>query len=114
MKDLLAAAGESGLAVLCEIHDRADLETAIDAGAEIIGINNRDLDTFEVDIHTTLEIAPLVPHNHVVVSESGIHTGEDIARVRGCGVHAVLVGTSIMKSANPADKVRELVEAGRG
>ena len=113
LKDLLAAAGESGLAVLTEVHDTADLETAIDCGAEIIGINNRDLDTFEVDIKTTLEIAPLVPDNHVVVSESGIFTAEDIGLVKRCGVQAVLVGTSIMKSDNPADKVKELVRAGR-
>ncbi len=113
LKDLLAGAGESGLAVLTEIHDRADLETAVDCGAEIIGINNRDLDTFEVDIKTTLEIAPLIPENYIVVSESGISTGEDIGRVKTCGVQAVLVGTSIMKSDDPAEKVRELVEAGR-
>jgi len=113
LKDLLAAAGESGLTVLTEVHDAAELETAIDCGAEIIGINNRNLDTFEVDIKTTLEIAPLVPDNHVVVSESGIFTAEDIGLVRRCGVQAVLVGTSIMKSDNPADKVKELVKAGR-
>ncbi|MBW2143406.1 MAG: indole-3-glycerol phosphate synthase TrpC [Deltaproteobacteria bacterium] len=113
LKDLLAAARESGLAVLTEVHDTADLETAIDCGAEIIGINNRNLDTFEVDVKTTLEIAPLVPDNHVVVSESGIFTGEDIGRVKRCGVQAVLVATSIMKSDNPADKVKELVKAGR-
>lgn len=113
LKALLKAARESGLAVLTEIHDRGELETAIDCGAEIIGINNRDLDTFEVDIRTTLEIAPLIPDDHVVVSESGIFTSEDIGLVRKCGVHAVLVGTSIMKSENPADKVKELVRAGK-
>jgi len=113
LKDLLNAASETGLAVLTEIHDSADLETAIDCGAEIIGINNRDLDTFEVDIKTTLEIAPMVPKKHVVVSESGIFSSEDISLVKKCGVNAVLVGTSIMKSDDPAEKVRELVEAGR-
>lgn len=114
LKDLLAVARELGLAALTEIHDTADLETAMDCGAEIIGINNRDLDTFEVDIKTTLEIAPMVPENHVVVSESGIYTIEDIQRIRRCGVQAVLVGTSIMKSDDPSDKVRELVAAGKG
>ena len=112
-QDLLAAAGESGLAVLTEVHDATDLETAVDCGAEIIGINNRDLDTFEVDIKTTLEIAPLVPDDRVIVSESGIFTPEDIGQVKKSGVHAVLEGTSIMKSDNPSDKVREPVEAGR-
>ena len=113
MKELLSAADESGLAVLTEIHDKADLETAIDCGAEIIGINNRDLDTFEVYINTTLEIAPLVPEDRVIVSESGILSSNDIRMVKKSGVQAVLVGTSIMKSADPSEKVRELVAAGR-
>jgi len=113
LKELMTEAGEAGLAVLTEIHDRADLEAAIDAGAQIIGINNRDLDTFRVDIATTLEIAPLVPEDRVVVSESGIFTAEDIRLVKGSGVNAVLVGTSIMKNDDPAQKVKELVLAGR-
>ena len=113
-QELLAAAETYGLSVLTEIHDIADLETAVDCGAEIIGINNRDLDTFTVDIRTTLEIAPLVPDHCLVISESGIFTGDDIAMVKKCGVRAVLVGTSIMKSDDPAMKVRELVEAGKG
>jgi len=113
LKELLSAADESGLAVLTEIHDGADLETAIDCGAEIIGINNRDLDTFEVSIKTTLELAPLVPEDRVIVSESGILSSKDIRMVKKSGVQAVLVGTSIMKSADPSKKVRELVAAGR-
>jgi len=112
LKELLSAADESGLAVLTEIHDGADLETAIDCGAEIIGINNRDLDTFEVAIKTTLKLAPLVPEDRVTVSESGIFSSQDIRKVKKSGVHAVLVGTSIMKSENPSEKVRELVAAG--
>ncbi len=112
-KELLSAAKESGLAVLTEIHDRTDLETAVDSEAEIIGINNRDLDSFEVSINTTLELAPLVPGNRIVVSESGIITSQDIATVKKGGAQAVLVGTSIMKSENPFEKARELVGAGR-
>ncbi|SPD76322.1 Indole-3-glycerol phosphate synthase [uncultured Desulfobacterium sp.] len=110
---LLSAARESGLGVLTEIHDRSELEVAIDSGAQIIGINNRDLDTFSVDIATTLEIAPMVPKDRVVVSESGIFTAEDINLVKGSGVNAVLVGTSIMKSDDPGQKVKELVVAGK-
>ena len=113
LKDLLAACSELGLAALTEIHDRIDLDKASYCGAEIIGINNRDLDTFEVDIKTTLELAPLVPDRCIVVSESGIKTGKDIVSLKGCGVKAVLVGTSIMKSGDLAGKVRELVKAGR-
>ena len=113
LKELLAVAETYGLSVLTEIHDIADLETAVDCGAEIIGINNRDLDTFTVDINTTVEIAPLVPDHCLVVSESGILTRDDIVKVKKCGVQAVLVGTSIMKSNDPAKKARELVEAGK-
>ena len=113
LKELLAVAETYGLSVLTEIHDIAELETALDCGAEIIGINNRDLDTFTVDIKTTVEIAPLVPDHCVVVSESGILTRDDIGRVKKCGVQAVLVGTSIMKSNDPAMKAHELVEAGK-
>ncbi len=113
LKDFLAKAGESGLAVLTEIHDMADLEAAIDCGAEIIGINNRDLDTFDVNIKTTLELAPLVPKDRILVSESGIATSKDIRIVKKSGVHAVLVGTSIMKSDDPAEKVKELAVAGK-
>ena len=113
LKELLAVAETYGLSVLTEIHDIADLETAVDCGAEIIGINNRDLDSFTVDIKTTLEIAPLVPDNCLVVSESGIFTSDDIRSVKKCGGQAVLVGTSIMKSNDPAMKARELVEAGK-
>lgn len=112
-KELLSAADESGLAVLTEIHDRGDLETAVDCGAEIIGINNRDLDTFEVNIKTTLELSPLIPGDRVIVSESGIFSGEDVARVKKNGFQAVLVGTSIMKSDDPVGKIRELVAAGK-
>jgi indole-3-glycerol phosphate synthase len=112
-RGLLAAADNLGMAVLTEIHDRADLETALECGARIIGINNRDLDTFHVDLATTLALAGHIPSGRIVVSESGIQTAEDVARVKGWGVHAVLVGTSIMKSPDPADQVRTLVSAGR-
>ncbi|RLC29406.1 MAG: indole-3-glycerol phosphate synthase TrpC [Deltaproteobacteria bacterium] len=113
LKELLAAARESGLAVLTEIHNLAELDTALDSGAEIIGINNRNLDTFEVDIRTTLKIAPRIPDDRLAVSESGIFTGQDIHLIKSRAVRAVLVGTAIMKSDHPAEKIRELVSAGR-
>ena len=113
LRGLLAASNELGLAVLTEIHDTADLEKAVLCGAEILGINNRDLDTFEVDIKTTLKLAPLVPRECVLVSESGIMNGEDVRLLRGSGIQAVLVGTSIMKSSNVLEKVKELAEAGK-
>ena len=113
LKDLLAAALEFGLDSLTEIHDRNDLEKAVECGAKIIGINNRDLDTFKVDIKTTLDLAPLVPKSCVLISESGIASKGDIQRLNGTGVNSVLVGTSLMKSNNLRAKTRELAEGGR-
>ena len=113
LEDLLTAARESRLAVLTEIHDRADLDKAVECGADNIGINNRDLDTFEVDLQTTLELAPLVPGSCIVVSESGVSDGKDIRLLNRSGIHAVLVGSSLMGSDDIAERARELVEAGR-
>jgi len=112
LKDLLAAANAFGLASLTEIHDRDDLEKAVECGAKIIGINNRNLDTFEVDIRTTIDLAPLVPEGCTVVSESGIMNGEDIRSLWDHPVQAVLVGSSLMKSDDLGAKARELVGAG--
>ena len=113
LRDLLSACREFGLSPLTEIHDIHDLEKAVECGARIIGINNRDLDTFKVDIRTTLDLAPLIPKSCVVISESGITTQQDIRLLKKTAVDAVLVGTSLMKSKNIAAKIRELVEAGR-
>ena len=113
MKDLLEAARAFGLDSLTEIHDRDDLEKAVECGAKIIGINNRDLNTFEVDVKTTVDLAPLVPERCTIVSESGIMNGEDIRSLWGCGVQAVLVGSSLMKRNDVGAKVRELVGAGK-
>jgi indole-3-glycerol phosphate synthase len=113
LKDLHAAALEFGLASLTEVHDRDDLEKAVECGAKIIGINNRDLDTFEVDIKTTIDLAPLVPERCILVSESGIMNGEDIRSLWGYGVQAVLVGSSLMKSDDIGAKARELVGEGK-
>ncbi len=113
LRELLLLSQELGLAPLTEVHDRNDLEKAIECGAEIIGINNRNLDTFEVNLNTTLELAPLVPEKCMIVSESGIGDRADIRLLRGSGIQAVLVGTSLMKSNNMADKTKELVVAGK-
>ncbi len=108
LKELIAISKRFGLTPLTEIHDRDDLEKAIDGGAEMIGINNRDLDTFEVSFQTTLDLAPLIPGGYVKVSESGISGKEEIGMLRSVGIQAVLVGTSIMKSEDWAAKLREL------
>ncbi len=114
LKDLLQAAHGTGLSVLTEIHDMNELETALSCDASIIGINNRDLDTFKVDMQTTLHIAPLIPKRCIRVCESGIATEQDIINVKQCGVDAVLVGTSIMKSEDPSGRVKSLAAAGEG
>ncbi|MFC1534595.1 indole-3-glycerol phosphate synthase TrpC [Thermodesulfobacteriota bacterium] len=114
LRDLISTCRELGMTPLTEVHDRDDLEMAIECGADVIGINNRDLDNFEVDINTTLELAPMVPHGRVLVSESGIENGKTIQALKGTGVQAVLVGSSLMKSNDLSMKTRDIVEAGYG
>jgi indole-3-glycerol phosphate synthase len=113
LAELISLCRELGMAPLIEVHDRDDLEKAIACNAEIIGINNRDLDSFKVDINTTSEMAPLVPDNCIVVSESGIENGGDILSLKGTGIHAVLVGSALMRSNDLAGKTAELVNAGK-
>lgn len=113
LKELLAFCKQTRLASITEIHDRHDLEKAIDCEAETIGINNRNLETFEVDLGTTIELAPCVPKKHTLVSESGISDKNDIRRLAGTGIRAVLVGTSIMKSGDMRSQVQDLVRAGQ-
>ena len=110
LKRLLTLCQDFGLAALTEVHDRDDLEKSIESGAEIIGINNRNLDTFEVDLNTTLHLAPHVPDSTILVSESGIHNESDIRLMEGTGVEAVLVGSALMASDDPAKKTKELVD----
>ena len=87
--------------VLCEAHDREELNRAIDAGCDLIGINNRDLRTFKVDIETAVRLAEFMPKDVVRVAESGIHGADDIARLRAAGYHAFLIGESLMKAESP-------------
>jgi len=93
---------------LVEVHDEPDLERALSAGAEIIGVNNRDLRTFEVDLATTERLAPFAPAGATLVAESGIFTREDIARLDKSGVHAVLIGEALVTSPDPSAKIHEL------
>ena len=93
---------------LVEVHDEAELETAVSAGAEIVGINNRNLRTFQTSLEVTERMAPLVPYGHVVVSESGISTRADVDRAGRAGAHAILVGEALVSSADPGAKMREL------
>jgi indole-3-glycerol phosphate synthase len=108
LRDLLQAAKGLGLAALVECHTGEEVETALSAGARILGINNRDLRTFETRLDTTLALLPLIPPGPIVVSESGFFTGEDVRRVVAAGAHAVLVGEGLVRAADVAGKIREL------
>ena len=97
-----------GIWPLVEVHTMADLQTALAAGAEIIGINNRDLKTFKTDINNSLALAPHVPSGKTIISESGIANGDDIAVLMRAGIHAFLVGEALMGAPDPGLKLREL------
>jgi len=104
-------ATELGLAALVEVHNEAELERAIDSGAEIIGVNNRNLETFEVSLDVSLRLSGKMPDTVLRVSESGIFRREDIELLQGAGFRAFLVGESLMKSADPASALRSLSQA---
>lgn len=116
LQALHALAAGAGLAVLVEVHDQAELERALAVGAELIGINNRNLKTFEVDLATTERLAarvrsvvPSPGFPPLLVAESGIHARQDVERVAKCGAQAMLVGESLMKHGDIRAKVRELL-----
>lgn len=98
-----------GLDVLCEAHNEEELGRAVDAGSDLIGVNNRDLRTFEVDVNTALRLAELIPQNVISVAESGINNGADIARLRAAGYKAFLIGESLMKAASPGEALKVLL-----
>jgi len=108
LTSLIALARSLGLECLVEVHDEPELERALMAGAEILGINNRDLRTFEVDLATTERLRPLVPPEVTVVAESGVHTRADVQRLAALGVHGVLIGEALVLADDPAAKIREL------
>ncbi|MBI1846951.1 MAG: indole-3-glycerol phosphate synthase TrpC [Candidatus Rokubacteria bacterium] len=108
LRDLLDAAKGLGLAALVETHTTAEIDVAAAAGARLVGINNRDLATFETRIETTLELMPHVPPGTLVVSESGFTSAADVRRVVAAGAAAVLVGEGLVRAGDVAAKVREL------
>lgn len=109
LKDYITLARQLKVPALVEVHDASELEQALECGAELIGINNRDLRTFTVDLSVTERLAPLVPSDRLVVAESGIHTRDDVERVVRAGARAILVGESLMRSGDMGAKVRELL-----
>ncbi len=109
LQELLSLAAILGMESLVEVHDETELSMALDAGAQVVGINNRDLRTFRTELETTERLAPQVPGDRTVVSESGIGAREDMARVAAAGAHAVLVGESLVTARDPGAKLRELL-----
>ena len=102
-------AKDLGMDVLVEVHNEEDMEKALKSGASIIGINNRDLTTFRVDITTTQRLIRLIPENKVKVSESGIKTYEDVMFLKSLGINAVLIGETFMDADDIAGKMREIM-----
>jgi indole-3-glycerol phosphate synthase len=109
MQGLEASARSLGMAVLVEVHDAAELEAALSLQTPLLGINNRDLRSFETRLETTLDLLPRVPRERIVVSESGIAGRTEIARLRERGVHAFLVGEALMRAADPGQALAELI-----
>ena len=112
-KELVALAGiarSQGLDVLCEAHDEPELQRALDAGCDLIGINSRNLRTFEVNLETAFRLAEKIPATCVRVAESGIQSGTDLARLRSAGYEAFLIGESLMRAERPGEALAKLME----
>ena len=113
LRELDAAARDFGMAALVEVHDERELERALEADARIVGINNRNLHTFEVDLATTERLAPRVPVGVLIVGESGIHGADDVRRLEAAGVDAILVGESLVKATDRRAAIAALLEQDR-
>jgi indole-3-glycerol phosphate synthase len=111
IREFREAAARYRMSALVEVHNRRELDVAIAAGADIIGVNNRDLTTFEVTLDTSLRLAEYIPASALRISESGIHGPADVAKLRAAGYTAFLVGEHLMKSGDAAAAIRELVQA---
>jgi len=109
LKELMGVAHSLGLDCLVEVHDQAELERAHQAGAEIIGVNNRNLQDLKVDLNNCLKMIPKISKGIVIVAESGLKTHEDIQRVEEAGAHAVLIGETFMRSPDIGTKIKEVM-----
>ncbi len=103
-----AMCDELGLSALVEAHDEREIYSALDAGARLVGVNNRNLKTFEVNIQNSIRLRKLVPKNILFVAESGIRNPEDIQALRNAGVNGVLIGETLMRSSDKAGMIRKL------
>lgn len=113
MRALHVRALELGLTPLVEVHGRDEVDRALEAGARLIGVNNRNLQTFRTSLAVTLDLLPLIPPEVTVVSESGIRTREDVQRLGAAGVHGILVGESLLRAPDPGAAAKGLVECPR-
>ena len=109
IKEFMGIASSIWIQCLVEVHNELELEKAVKCNADIIGINNRNLHTFDTTLETTERLAPLVPYGNIIVSESGISDREDVKRVESAGAKAILVGESLVRSADPGKALRTLV-----
>jgi indole-3-glycerol phosphate synthase len=109
LTELLTLSHELGMKCLVEVHNEAEMERAVMSGAQIIGINNRNLKTFAIDLETTRRLRPLIPQDRIVVSESGIKNRGDVQKLQQWGVDAMLVGEALVAAGDVAEKVRELL-----
>jgi indole-3-glycerol phosphate synthase len=110
MGDLRAQASAIGLDAIIEVHTEKELAAAVEAGAQVIGLNNRDLKTFAVDMSTTERLAPMIPRGIPAVCESGIDSLEQIRRIEKCGIRVFLIGESLMRAPEPGKKLAELLQ----
>lgn len=108
MQALEAAAQALGLAVLVEVHNAEELDMALQLNTPLLGINNRNLRTFEVSLQTTLDLLPRIPQSRIVVTESGIFTAQDVALMRQHAVHTFLVGEAFMRQAEPGAELAKV------
>ena len=108
MRRFRELAAQFGMAALVEVHDASELDAALGSGAEIVGVNNRDLRTFDVRLETSLRLVEKIPASVIKVAESGIHAAEDVRKLRDAGFDAFLVGEHLMKSEDPAAALRAL------
>lgn len=111
LRELAAAARHYGLDVLVEVHDRGELERALELDAPLVGINNRNLRDFSISLETTLELLPAIPEGRLAIAESAIHTRADVQRLRAAGVTAFLVGEAFMRAEDPGAALRSLFPA---
>jgi len=109
LKNFHSLTTEAGLAALVEVHDETELERALKIGADLVGVNNRDLKTFQVDLATTEKLAKKIPTGKILVAESGINTRADVERLKKCGAKAILVGESLLRGGKIQMNVRELI-----